>query len=130
MPEGTAVDFRGGLASTTGESKVVEEAPPPPKPPPEPSQARPAKATDDQWACAWPEGEASSDINEADVVVTIHVNRIGEASKVDVRQTVNQNFRDAARSCALSQHYDPELDAKGKPVNDGVIPDFTIHFVR
>jgi hypothetical protein len=63
------------------------------------------------------------------VHIRIHVGVDGRARAVDILQSPKASFAEAARGCALSEPFRPELDDAGQPVA-GLTPPISVHFVR
>ncbi len=125
MPVGTSDAYAGGFTAPSGTSAVAVS-----QPIARPSgKARPASPARKDWSCAWPEEEQSSDLHDALVRIRIHVSEDGRAKAVDVLASPKDSFAAAARGCALSEPFRPELDDAGHPLA-GLTPPITVHFVR
>ena len=127
MPVGTSDAYAGGFTAPSGTSTVAVAEPPRVQRPS--GKARAASPARRDWSCPWPEEEQSSDLHDAAVRIRIHVGTDGRASGVDVLESPKDSFAVAARSCALSEPFRPELDDAGHPVA-GHTPPILVHFVR
>jgi hypothetical protein len=63
------------------------------------------------------------------VHIRIDVGADGRARAVDVLESPKDTFAEAARACALSEPFRPELDDAGHAVA-GLTPPISVHFVR
>jgi len=127
MPVGKSDAYAGGFTAPTGTSTVSVAQPPPVLRPS--GKARAAGPARRDWSCPWPEEEQSGDLHDASVHIRIHVGADGRAREVDVLQSPKQSFAEAARACALSEPFRPELDDAGRSVA-GLTPPISVHFVR
>jgi hypothetical protein len=127
MPVGTSDAYAGGFTAPSGTSTVAVAEPARAARPS--GRARAAGPARREWSCPWPEAEQSSDLHDASVRIRIHVGADGRASAVDVLQSPKDSFADAARACALSEPFRPELDDAGKALA-GTTPPISVHFVR
>jgi periplasmic protein TonB len=129
MPVGTSDSYAGGFTAAAGTSTVaVAEARPPPRVTPS-GRARAASPARRDWSCPWPEEEQSGELHDAAVSIRIHVGPEGRAREVEVLRSPRESFAQAARACALSEPFRPQLDDAGHPVA-GVTPPISVHFVR
>ncbi len=127
MPVGKSDAYAGGFTAPTGTSTVAVTQPPPvPRPSGKARAAGPARR---DWSCPWPEEEESGELHDASVRIRIHVGADGHARGVDVLDSPKESFARAARACALSEPFRPELDEAGHPV-PGLTPPISVHFVR
>lgn len=127
MPVGTSDAYAGGFTAPSGTSALA--VPEPVRVARPSGKARAASPGRRDWSCAWPEEEQSSDLHDASVRIRIHVSEDGRASTVDVLASPKDSFTSAARGCALSEPFRPELDDAGHPVA-GITPPISVHFVR
>lgn len=126
MPVGTSDAYAGGFTAPSGTSAVAVPTPVAARPSGKARAASPARR---DWSCPWPEEEQSSDLHDASVRIQIHVSGDGRAKAVDVLASPKDSFAEAARACALSEPFRPELDDAGQPVA-GITPPISVHFVR
>ena len=126
MPVGTSDAYAGGFTAPAGVSAAAVPQAPRVRPSDKARAASPARR---DWSCPWPEEEQSSDLHDAAVRIRIHVGVDGRASGVDVLESPKDSFATAARGCALSEPFRPELDDAGHPVA-GLTPPILVHFVR
>jgi periplasmic protein TonB len=126
MPVGTSDAYAGGFTAPSGTSAVAVPAPVAARPSGKARAASPARR---DWSCPWPEEEQSSDLHDALVRIQIHVSGDGRAKTVDVLASPKDSLAEAARACALSEPFRPELDDAGHPVA-GITPPISVHFVR
>jgi hypothetical protein len=127
MPVGTSDAYAGGFTAPSGTSTVAVAEPARVVRPS--GKARTAGPARREWSCPWPEAEQSGDLHDASVRIVIHVGTDGRASTVDVLQSPKDSFAEAARTCALSEPFRPELDDSGHAVA-GLTPPISVHFVR
>jgi len=126
MPVGTSDAYAGGFTAPSGTSAVAVPTPVVARPSGKARAASPARR---DWSCPWPEEEQSSDLHDASVRIRIRVSEDGRATGVDVLASPKDSFAEAARGCALSEPFRPELDDAGHPVA-GITPPISVHFVR
>jgi len=126
MPVGKSDAYAGGFTAPTGTSTVAVAEPPRVR---SAGKARAAGPARRDWSCPWPEEEQSGELHDASVHIRIHVGADGHARAVDVLDTPKESFAAAARACALSEPFRPELDEGGHPVA-GLTPPISVHFVR
>ncbi len=126
MPVGKSDAYAGGFTAPTGTSTVAVAEAPRARPSGKARAAGPARR---DWSCPWPEEEQSGELHDASVHIRIHVSADGHARAVDVLDTPKESFAAAARTCALSEPFRPELDDAGHPVA-GLTPPISVHFVR
>jgi outer membrane biosynthesis protein TonB len=127
MPVGTSDAYAGGFTAPAGTSSVAVAEPVRAVRPS--GKARAAGPARRDWSCPWPEEEQSGDLHDASVHIRIHVGVDGRATAVDVLASPKDSFAEAARACALSEPFRPELDDAGHPVV-GLTPPISVHFVR
>lgn len=136
---GNARSYAGGQTAGHGTStSAVDETTakvggvpdaPPRAPPARPSQRRMASPAGRDWACAWPESESDSDLRDARVSLSVHVDASGGATRIEAIGSPSDAFADAARHCALRERYRPARDDEGRSTEGSTSP-FTVHFVR
>jgi outer membrane biosynthesis protein TonB len=127
MPVGKSDAYAGGFTAPTGTSTVAVAEPPRVVRPS--GKARAASPARRDWSCPWPDEEQTGDLHDASVHIRIHVGADGRARAVDVLDSPKPSFAEAARACALSEPFRPELDDAGKSVA-GLTPPISVHFVR
>ncbi|MCS6899265.1 MAG: energy transducer TonB [Myxococcales bacterium] len=117
----------GGVPGGKGSA----EAPPPPPPSSEPDRSRPARPANTAWSCSHlfpPEADAEG-IDNATVSIAVTVRPDGSVQSVKVLNDPGNGFGRAARTCALSQRFEPALDRSGQPTTATTAP-FTVRFTR
>ena len=117
----------GGVPGGKGSA----EAPPPPPPPNEPDRSRPARPANAAWSCSHlfpPEADAEG-IDNATVSIAVTVRPDGSVQSVKVLSDPGNGFGRAARTCALSQRFEPAFDRSGQPTTATTAP-FTVRFTR
>jgi periplasmic protein TonB len=127
MPVGKSDAYAGGFTAPSGTSTVAVAQPAPVRRPS--GKARPAGPARRDWSCPWPSEEQSGDLHDASVHIRIDVGADGRARAVDVLESPKDTFAEAARACALSEPFRPELDDAGHAVA-GLTPPISVHFVR
>ncbi len=95
-----------------------------------PSRARAAAPARTDWACAWPkEEEENTDLRNVRVLIAVHVDREGDAQRVDILGPAAPPFERAARQCALNESYVFARDETGRAISE-TTPPFSVHFFR
>ena len=94
-----------------------------------PGLARTASPLRREWACAWPDEEATSDLREARVTIRVGVGVGGRAERVEILGSPPAPFASAARACARGESFQTARDDAGREVA-GVTAPFVVHFVR
>ncbi len=143
--QGDAVDFTGGLTSSTGKSTVpvynvaatntgtpngtgTAPAPPPPKKEDKSRAAKLSGSTD--WGdCPFPPEADADQMDDAYVTIQVKVKPDGSAENVSVIADPGHGFGRAARSCAMRKRYTNALDVDGQPIG-GTTNQFRVHFQR
>jgi len=133
MPVGKSESYAGGFTAPAGTSAAAVNDP---RAHPRgvvggtgAGMARPASPLRREWACAWPDEEASSDLREARVTIRVSVDVGGRAERVEVLGSPPASFASAARACARGESFQTARDDAGREV-PGVTPPFVVHFVR
>ncbi|HTS80053.1 MAG TPA: hypothetical protein VMH40_05595 [Myxococcaceae bacterium] len=133
MPVGKSESYAGGFTAPSGTSSVAVND----------SRARAngvvggtgpalsrvAAPLRHDWACSWPEEEASSDLREARVTIRVTVDVGGRAERVEVLGSPQPSFAAAARACARSETFLTARDDAGRETPGTTAP-FVVHFVR
>jgi biopolymer transport protein ExbD len=81
------------------------------------------------WECPFPPDADRAKIDSAAVLLQATVSERGLAESVSVLSDPGNGFGDAARECALKQHFKPGRDADGKPSRTTTKP-FRVRFER
>jgi hypothetical protein len=129
MVVGKGDAYAGGYTASTGTSKTAVQDVGATAHGKGPSGARAAAPAQRDWACAWPEEEAGTDVRDVRVAIRVHVDRDGNPQSVDVLGGASPNFARAARRCALGETYSPARNDSGQPLADVTSP-FLVHFFR
>ena len=136
MPAGSGESYAGGFTAAAGTSRSAVSQPGAQARGVQggsgdgsASLARVAAPARRDWSCAWPDEEQSSDLRDARVTLSVHVDRDGHAGDVDVSQSPSAAFTEAARQCARGELYRSARDPDGRSL-DGATPSFIVHFVR
>jgi protein TonB len=81
------------------------------------------------WKCAFPPEADPAQIDEATVLIQVHVRADGTPDRVDVLSDPGHGFGRVARACALKVRYRAARDAAGTPVPATTKP-IRIHYLR
>jgi len=135
MPVGKSESYAGGFTAPAGTSAAAVNDP---RAHPRgvvggtgtgPGLARAPAPLRREWACAWPDEEAASDLREARVTIRVSVDVGGRAERVEVLGSPPASFASAARACARGESFQTARDDAGREVA-GVTAPFVVHFVR
>ena len=133
MPVGKSESYAGGFTAPSGTSSVAVNDP---RARPHgviggsgPTLSRVAAPLRRDWACSWPDEEASSDLREARVTIRVTVDVVGHAERVEVLGSPQPSFAAAARACARSESFLTARDDAGRETPGTTTP-FVVHFVR
>jgi len=81
-----------------------------------------------EWDCPWPPEADAEQIDEAYVVIVVHVDATGRATRVDITDP-GHGFGREARRCALRERYTAGRDRDGQPTATTTKP-IRVHFAR
>lgn len=102
----------------------------PPPPPSGPDRTKPAGLVgNSNWDCPFPPEADAEQIDQAVVTIMVTVRPDGSAQAVKVVSDPGNGFGRAARVCALSRRYTPQLDREGSPTL-GTTPPINVRFTR
>lgn len=111
-----------GAAASTGEA-----APPPP--PPGPDRSHPAVlGGGKEWSCPFPPEADAAQVDDAYVMLKVHIGADGTADDVTVVKDPGNGFGRAAKQCALHQRHTPALDHDGNSIASNL--PVRVHFSR
>jgi protein TonB len=144
--QGDAVDFTGGLTSSTGTSKVpvynaaaantgapggTGTAPAPQAAVKKEDRSRAAKLSGStDWSdCPFPPEADADQIDDSYVTVQVKVKADGSAESVSVIADPGHGFGRAARGCAMRKRYVNAQDIDGNAI-PGTTNQFRVHFQR
>jgi protein TonB len=130
---GTAPSFAGGATTSSGTSTqpVPGRTADPKGTPGGTGQdlAHPVALDAEDWACPWPREAEAADIDEQVVVLRAAVRADGRASDVRIVSDPGHGFGAAARTCALSTHFQPARDRSGN-ATFAWSPAIRVRFIR
>jgi protein TonB len=139
---GNADSYAGGSTSSNGTSTTAVRGPAavrgaptstaaaaPPPPPPGPDRSHVAVlGGGKEWSCPFPPEADAAQVDDARVMLELHIGADGAADEVTVVKDPGYGFGRAAKQCALHQHHTPALDREGNPVASNLA--VRVHFSR
>jgi periplasmic protein TonB len=124
---GTSITAVHGLAAPTGKP-MVAAAPPPPAPAGPDRSQKAVLGGGKEWSCPFPPEADAAQVDDARVMLEVHVAADGTAEAVNVLKDPGYGFGRAARQCALRQHHSAALDHDGNPIASTIKAN--VHFSR